>query len=317
MTRRRRLLLAAVALVAIAACAIAYHLGWTHRHRPWREATGWNRIPESERAPFDLSWNPGDGEAPRLDWLGHAGFLVTWHGARVLLDPNLSDVCSVSPRVMERPVGAGDLGAVDAVLLSHAHYDHMDEPTLRALWRVGALVLPAGSESYVVGLRADARIVGLTAGGSMRVGPRDAVEVIAVPAAHNGSRHHPLPSDRFAAGYVLRAGNAAIYYAGDTGRSNDFETIGRTYRPALAILPIGAYAPSFPLRLYHLSPEDAVEVARRLGVDAVVPAHFGTFVLSLDRPDAALPRFARAAKAAGLSWTMPALLARAPAGNAP
>ncbi len=302
--RRRRVLALAGAGLVVAGAALAVHLGWLRGARPWPEATGWDAIPAGERPGFDVPWPAGAGEAPRLDWLGHAGFLVRWHGQRILLDPNLSDVCTASPRVMERPVGPAQLGPLDAVLISHAHYDHLDDATLRALPGVGAIVVPAGSETFVRGRRADARIVGLRPGAAARFGD---VEVVAVPAAHNGNRYHPLASTFLAVGYVLRAGDDAIYVAGDTGRRNDVESIGRVYRPRLAILPIGAYAPSFPLRRYHLDPEDAVDVARRLGVPAVVPYHFGTFVLSLDRPEDALPRFERAARAAGLRWSMPRL----------
>jgi L-ascorbate metabolism protein UlaG (beta-lactamase superfamily) len=166
-------------------------------------------------------------------------------------------------------------------------------------------VVPAGSEGYIASLaRRGTAVTGLDYGRALRI---EALEVIAVAAAHNGSRAHPLPSRKRAAGYVVRAGGEALYFAGDTGWGPHFASVRRDYRPRLAILPIGAYSPAFPMRRYHLSPEDAVRAARTLGVERVVPCHFGTFALALDRPAAALPRFARAALGAGLSWTMPAL----------
>jgi L-ascorbate metabolism protein UlaG (beta-lactamase superfamily) len=117
-------------------------------------------------------------------------------------------------------------------------------------------------------------------------------------------------------GWVVRAGGVALFFAGDSGLGSHFQTIGNRYRPQLAILPIGAYAPAWPLRRYHLSPEDAVEAAARLGVELVIPAHFGTFRLALDRPDDALPRFARAAQERGLRWAMPRFYSPLPAGIA-
>jgi L-ascorbate metabolism protein UlaG (beta-lactamase superfamily) len=108
-----------------------------------------------------------------------------------------------------------------------------------------------------------------------------------------------------AVGYVIRSGGEAIYYAGDTGARNDFDAIRERFRPRAAILPIGAYSPSWPLQRYHLSPEQAVEVGRRLAVETVIPCHFGTYMLSLDRPEAALPRFAAAAAAEDVRWVMP------------
>jgi len=287
------------------AAAVMGHVGWFTPPRAWGEATGWSAIPVEERPSLDLAWLDDAGEAPEVHWLGHSGFLILWHGVRLLLDPNTSPRVILAPRIMEPPASASMLGAVDGVLVSHAHYDHLDLPTIAALPSVRTILVPAGSETYLHGVQSDARVVGLDVWEAKRIGP---VEVIAVPAAHNGSRFHPLPSRHLAVGWVLRAGSAAMYYAGDTGLRNDFAAIGRISPIDLAILPIGAYAPSFPMRRYHLSPEDAVEVARILDARDVVPCHFGTFVLSLDPPNEALPRFARAARAAGLHWTPPRLL---------
>lgn len=283
---------------------LAAHLGWFAAPRPWPRATGWDRLPAGRR-PAPASRVPGI-EDLEIHWLGHSGFLLRWRGVALLLDPNLSPWCTVSRRVLEPAVAAAELGAVDAVLLSHPHYDHLDMPTLEGLGAIGTLVLPSGSEAYLRGPRwAGQPLAVLRPGGSARVGE---VEIVAVPAAHNGSRFHPLASRRLAVGYVLRAGDRALYYAGDTGLDNDFAALRAAYRPDVAILPIGAYLPAFPLQRYHLSPEQAVEVGARLGVAAVVPCHFGTFTLSLDRPADALPRFAAAARARGLHWVMPRLL---------
>lgn len=308
----RRRLGGAAAVLLTGAFALAAHTGWLGGARGWEEATGWRAIPPELRPGSSLPWPAAAGPPPALGWLGHGGLLVEWHGARIAIDPNLAARCSIARRLFPPPLAASEVGALDAVLLTHAHYDHLDRPTLAALPAVGLIVLPAGSEEEVAGLRSDARVVGLAPWQRRRLGE---LEVVAVPAAHNGGRHHPLPSVRRAAGWILRAGSGALYVAGDTGPGNDFEAIARAERPALAVLPIGAYSPSFPMRLYHLAPEDAVQVARRLGVGGVVPYHFGTFVLALDRPAAALPRFARAAAAAGVEWAMPALARPAPPGG--
>jgi L-ascorbate metabolism protein UlaG (beta-lactamase superfamily) len=127
---------------------------------------------------------------------------------------------------------------------------------------------------------------------------------------HGGNRFHPLTSRQQAVGYVVRLGSAAIYFAGDTGFLNDFITIGTTYHPLVAILPIGGYAPAWPIGRVHLSPEQAVTVAERLGASVVIPCHFGTFAVALDQPATALPRFAWAAHEHGIRWVMPHLLQR-------
>jgi L-ascorbate metabolism protein UlaG (beta-lactamase superfamily) len=297
--------LAAVLPIALAT-GVALHTGWLEGERPWEEATGWSTIPLELRPAPGLPWPEGAGEAPSIRWLGHSGFLLEWYGRRILLDPNTSARVTIVRRVLERPVIADALGAVDVALVSHAHPDHLDLPTLHAIPHLGAVVIPRGSETYLSDL-AGVRVVGLGLGERFRLG---AIDIVAVPAAHNGNRFHPFPSARSAVGYVIRHGEAAIYFAGDTGAQNDFAAIGATYHPIVAILPIGAYEPAFPIGRYHLRPEQAVAAAERLGARVVVPCHFGTFALALDRPSAALPRFARAARAHGVRWVMPRLLQR-------
>jgi L-ascorbate metabolism protein UlaG (beta-lactamase superfamily) len=293
----------------VAGLAVAVHVGVFSLPRPWPEATGWAAIPAALRPPAGPPW---EGDAPQISWLGHSGFLVRWKGQRLLLDPNTSRWCTVAHRLLEPARPAAELGPVDAVLISHAHYDHLDLPTLRQVRPLGAVVLPAGSEDYLEGpaWRGVAK-VGLVPGERFQLGE---LEIVAVAAAHNGNRFHPLASRQQALGYVVRAGDDAFYFAGDTGPSNDFAAIGTAYRPRLAILPIGAYAPRWPIGLYHLNPEQAVAAARQLGVETVIPCHFGTFALALDQPATALPRFARAAAAQGVAWRMPQLLRPAAAG---
>lgn len=313
--RAPRLRPALVALPVGLGLSLAAHVGWARgwtgaRARAWQTATGWDRIAAAPRPQARVPVAPD--EAIELRWLGHSGFLLSWRGTRLLLDPHLGSRCSISPRLLETPRGGGvaDLPPVAAALVSHAHYDHLDLPTLARVRELPRLLLPAGSEGYARSLVArGTAVTGLAPGDSLAVG---SLRVSAVPALHGGSRHHPLSSRRLAVGWVIEAGNRAVYVAGDTGYGTHFAAIGERFRPAVAILPIGAYAPAFPVGRVHLSPEQAVRAALDLAAGGalprVVPCHFGTFVLALDRPEEALPRFARAAGGAGVPWSMPALL---------
>lgn len=288
-------------LVSLATAGLAVYLlaelGWLSPRRPWERATGWDAIAPEDRAPL----SPQLGEGPEIHWLGHSGFRIRWHGVTLLLDPITARRCTVARRALEVPA---DPGAADAVLLTHGHFDHLNTHTLRQLRGIARFVVPAGSESYLDPVRGDTPVTGLKLGESLRIGE---LEVMAVPAAHNGGRLHPWKSKRIAVGYVIRDGREALYAAGDTSAANDFESLRDRYHPRWAILPIGAFAPRFPLKIHHLSPEEAVWAAKQLGVDLVVPCHFGTYRLSFDRVSTALPRFARAARATGQRWIMPIL----------
>lgn len=279
-------------------------MGWFRRARPRAEATGWRRIPaeqQPDRAVADLLAAHG----VRVDWLGHAGFVVRWGGHTILLDPNTASSCSVvAPRLLEPAGDLARLGPVEAVCLSHAHFDHMDLATLRQPESVGHLLIPFGCDGYVREVQPGAARHILRAGGRVTLGD---LEIVAVPAAHNGNRGHPFRSIQPALGYVLKRDGFTLYFAGDTAFRNPFAVIAAEHRPDVAILPIGAYEPAGVLGHYHMNPEEAVAAAAQLGVKGVIPCHFGTLRLSFDDPRAALPRFAAAAEVAGLAWMMPRL----------
>lgn len=220
----------------------------------------------------------------QLEWLGHSGFLLTWHGLRLVVDPNLNDHCTLVPRLRPAPLRVDQLGTVDAVLITHAHADHLDRSTLDAIVS-RSWIIPLGCRTYLAGHEP---LSELGEEQSVDVGQ---LQITAVHAQHNGSRFHPFSSQAKALGYLVSDGQHSIYFAGDTGWGDHFAAIRDHYHPELAVLPIGAYSPAFPIGRYHLSPTQAVKAAQTLEVSMVVPCHFGTFRLAFDDPSYALPRF--------------------------
>jgi L-ascorbate metabolism protein UlaG (beta-lactamase superfamily) len=229
-----------------------------------------------------LAAPPARGEPARLTWLGHASFLVQLDGVSLLIDPVLVDrVAGVIPRNVPPGVPLDRLPRIDASLVSHGHYDHLDLPTLKA---VGATVY-AG-----LGLRRSLRREGLTCvelgwWQSARVG---GVEITFVPAQHWSRRGLGDTNRTLWGGFVVEGSRATIYHSGDTAWFDGFKEIGARF-PGIdaALLPIGAYDPEWFMRSQHMTPEDAVQAFLDLGARRLVAMHWGTFKLTdepLDEP---------------------------------
>lgn len=325
---RQRRIFAAIVLVGTAGSMV--ELGWG-RTTDWRSTSGLDRIaphlrdavqpsragsPVSGRSAGKDESGRGSGrpQGPEFEWLGHAGFWIRWGDLDLVMDPNLSDRCTVAPRRWSASALRAEVArrpAVDAVLISHGHFDHLDLPTLRSFPSVARLIVPTGARRYVDELDLPIQEVAprlpLGTEPALRLGD---LEVFVVPAAHHGNRLHPLQSDELAVGYVLRRGDTTVYFAGDTGDGPHIEQVADAFDIDWALLPIGAYLPRWPLGRVHLDPEGAVDVALRLGAETAVPMHFGTYRLSLDRTSWALPVFARAARRNGVRWQMPTPMGR-------
>ena len=234
--------------------------------------------PDVER----LARPPAEGEPARITWLGHASFLLQLDGVSLLVDPALRDaIFGGIPRLVPHAVPIAALPHVDAQLVTHNHYDHLDLPTVRA---VGAPVV-AG-----LGLAPFFRARGLRATElgwwrSTDVGP---VRVTLVPA-HHWSRRGPLDTNATLwGGFVVEGSTATVYHSGDSAYFAGFREIGERF-PSIdaALLPIGAYDPGWFMLRQHMDPEQALQAFEDLGARTFVAMHWGTFKLAdepLDEP---------------------------------
>lgn len=280
------------------------------RWRRERRALGLPQPPAQGYADFAREWRvPADfgdtGAGPRVWWLGHATVLLRLAGCYLVTDPHLSSRASplsfVGPkRRVPAPVEAGALPRIDAALISHNHYDHMDLRTLRMLLRGNPEMV-----CYVpLGLGG-----ALRRQGAKRVQELDwwdkhelgELSVHCVPAQHWSSRllldrNHTLWS-----GWVVRAAGFSFYFAGDTGYTPALKEISeRLGAPDLAALPIGAYEPRWFMAPQHVDPPEAVQLHRELAVRRSLAIHWGTFELADDNLDAPVPALQRALQAADL-----------------
>jgi L-ascorbate metabolism protein UlaG (beta-lactamase superfamily) len=202
----------------------------------------------------------------RVTWLGHSTVLIELDGVRLLTDPLLR------PRMLHLlrvagPVDARALGDVDAALISHFHYDHLDLASLRSLGLSVRVIAPAGGGAYLR-KRGFAQVDELGIGGEVPVGP---VVVRATPAEHD-TRRGLLGGQAIAVGYAV-LGSARAYFAGDTDLFDELD--GLVPDLDVALLPVAGWGPRLPAG--HLDPRGAAEAVRRLRPRIAVPIHWGTY----------------------------------------
>ncbi len=237
-----------------------------------------------------------------VTFIGHASFLLQIGGLNILVDPVFARWLVLIRRLRRPGVRIQDLPPIDAVLLTHAHMDHLNFPSLRKIilhtrrlrGRSPVVVVPEGVEDLVDRLRFS-QVLSLRWWESLRLG---GVEVTMTPAQHWGARMFK-DTHRGFGGYSLRYGSMSVYHSGDSGYFDGFSEIGDRLAPQVSLLPIGAYSPD-SFRRAHTSPEDAMKAFLDLRAEYLVPMHFGTFRLSQEPMDEPLPRLQNAARQAGV-----------------
>lgn len=237
-----------------------------------------------------------------LTFIGHSSFFLQMAGLNLIIDPNFARWLFVLKRLRQPGLRITDLPPLDLVLVTHAHFDHLHRPSLRALVRhtrqlrkpAPAIVVPRHVGDLVsdLGFR---EIIELDWWGEYQ---HDGISVVHTPSRHWGARV-VRDMHRGFGGYVIRSRQESLYHAGDTAYFPGFREIGERLRPELAMLPIGAYEPP-SFRNVHTSPADAVRAFLDLRARYMVPMHYGSFRLSHEPMDEPLKYLASEARKHGI-----------------
>ena len=251
----------------------------------------WKLTSRPERSPgFVADVEPSipprsvEGSGLRATLVNHSTVLLQQRGSNILTDPIWSERASpvswIGPRRRRKPgVSWENLPPIDAVLISHNHYDHLDLPTLRRL-------AARGDSTFIVPARG-ARLLR-----SEDIGPAHELEwgeslslpgftIHSVPALHFSSRGIYDRNRTLWCGYVIESRERLVYFAGDTAFGRHFAWIRERFgAPRLALLPIGAYQPRWFMSRVHMAPGEAVRAHEILAAETSIAIHHGTFQLA-------------------------------------
>jgi len=261
----------------------------------WIFGAEWPDWPKADNEP------PGPPPARRVAAgslrvipVGHSTFLIQMDGVNILTDPIWSERASpvswVGPKRYKKPgIRFEDLPPIDAVLISHNHYDHLDLPTLERLAKRGTprAVVPLGDKDLVLGTGIPS-VDEMDWWESVSVSPD--ITVTLVPARHFSARNLWDRNKTLWGGFVVSGPSGNVYYAGDTGYGPHFKEIARRFSPIrMALLPISPFRPEQESGLsaigsmVHTGPEEAVQAHIDLGAEVSIAAHYQVFQLGPDR----------------------------------
>jgi len=228
-------------------------------------------------------------EGDKISWLGHASFLLKISEVTILTDPFLTKFASpiswAGPgRFVEPGITLENLPQIDMVIVSHNHYDHLDDETIRSLSNKEKIhvIVPLGLKSFFVA-RGYKTVTELDWGESVTA---KHIKITSHPAVHDSARSTHDRNKTLWSSWAIESPERSVFFVGDTGYSETiYRHIGEKYNSFdYAILPIGAYEPRELMWMSHVTPEEAVSVGTDVRANTLIASHWGTVSSLSDEP---------------------------------
>lgn len=262
-------------------------------------------------SPLEV-WDKPVETGLRATWLGHSTLLLEIDGVRVLTDPVWGDRVSPSrffgpKRFQPVPAPISALPPLDAVIISHDHYDHLDYPSIVELLRTGVpfyTSLGVGAHLEAWGVPPE-RIIELDWWESAEL-PNADLRITAAPSQHFSGRAAADRNRTLWSSFALRGPRHGVFFSGDTGLTHEYEEIAERLGPFdLVMLEVGAFHPAWGH--IHLGPDNALEALKLLGGGSFLPVHWGTFDLAIHDWDQPAERLVELAPSLDVHLVMPML----------
>jgi N-acyl-phosphatidylethanolamine-hydrolysing phospholipase D len=262
----------------------------------WADYEGKGHLVESVAADIKQLNNPTN--LPQFTWIGHSTVLVQYQGINILTDPIFGQRASpfsfAGPKRVTQPaISIEQLPKIDFVMISHNHYDHLDQYTVERIGNTATWLIPLGYKSWFENFGIT-NIVEFDWWDEQKIG---ATQITATPSQHWTARGLNDRYQQLWAAWSVQIGNFKFWFAGDTGYNDkQFIEIGERLGPFdLAIIPIGGYAPRWFMQDMHVNPAEALKIHQDLKAKLSLGVHWGTFQLTAEPIDEPMKKLHEAA----------------------